>query len=140
MLLLVMGSRHATRHRVQCPGWTRGTCWSRGCGSPSTSIEEGTAYSGALERALLGLPEVTTVVSKMGRPDLATEAMGTYESDSYVNPGRPERGAPPGGRTPSSRPLDSALSTIPGLEYAFTQPIQMRLDEAESGKSPPTWV
>jgi cobalt-zinc-cadmium resistance protein CzcA len=29
--------------------------------------------------------------------------------------------------------MDSALQEIPGLGYAFTQPIQMRLDEAESG-------
>jgi cobalt-zinc-cadmium resistance protein CzcA len=89
-------------------------------------------YSVAIERALLGLPEVKSAVSKLGRPDLATEAMGTYESDTYV--GLRDRSEwRPGGKDALLRAMDSALGAIPGLSFAFTQPIQMRLDEAETG-------
>jgi cobalt-zinc-cadmium resistance protein CzcA len=99
---------------------------------PSTALEQGTGYSVAIERALLTLPEVKSVVSKLGRPDLATEAMGTYESDTYV--GLRERNDwRPGGKDALLGAMDSALSLIPGLSFAFTQPIQMRLDEAETG-------
>ena len=99
---------------------------------PSTALEQGTGYSVAIERALLTLPEVKSVVSKLGRPDLATEAMGTYESDTYV--GLRERGEwRPGGKDALLGAMDSVLSLIPGLSFAFTQPIQMRLDEAETG-------
>ena len=99
---------------------------------PSTALSQGTEYSLAIERALLALPEVKSAVSKLGRPDLATEAMGTYESDTYV--GLRDRSQwRPGGKDALLVAMDSALSTIPGLSYAFTQPIQMRLDEAESG-------
>jgi cobalt-zinc-cadmium resistance protein CzcA len=99
---------------------------------PSTAMGQGVEYSLAIERALLGLPEVRSAVSKLGRPDLATEAMGPYESDTYV--GLAGRDAwRPGGKDALLAAMDSALADIPGVGYAFTQPIQMRLDEAESG-------
>jgi heavy metal efflux system protein len=99
---------------------------------PSTALDQGVEFSLALERALLGLPEVETVVSKLGRPDLATEAMGTYESDTYVML-REKREWRRGGKDALLAAMDSALRTVPGVGFAFTQPIQMRLDEAETG-------
>ena len=99
---------------------------------PSTALEEGTEFSGTLEAALLGLPEVRQVVSKLGRPDLATEAMGTYESDTYVIL-QPRTEWRDGGKDALLAAMDSALREVPGIDYAFTQPIQMRLDEAETG-------
>jgi cobalt-zinc-cadmium resistance protein CzcA len=131
MLLVVMGS--ATRLGTEfMPRLDEGSVLVQGLRLPSTAIGEGTSFSGALERALLGLPEVETVVSKLGRPDLATEAMGTYESDTYVML-KDRSDWRPGGKDALLLAMDSALSTVPGLDYAFTQPIQMRLDEAESG-------
>ena len=99
---------------------------------PSTALDEGVGFSTSLERALLELPEVTTVVSKLGRPDLATEAMGTYESDTYVML-RDRSEWRPGGKDALLTAMDEELQKVPGIAYAFTQPIQMRLDEAESG-------
>jgi cobalt-zinc-cadmium resistance protein CzcA len=99
---------------------------------PSTALGEGVRFSGALEDALLELPEVRQVVSKLGRPDLATEAMGTYESDTYVML-RPREEWREGGKAALLAAMDSALAGVPGVEIAFTQPIQMRLDEAETG-------
>ncbi len=99
---------------------------------PSTALSQGTEFSLQLERALRSLPEVRTVVSKLGRPDLATEAMGTYESDTYVIL-KPREEWRKGGKEALLAAMDSVLRQIPGITYAFTQPIQMRLDEAESG-------
>jgi cobalt-zinc-cadmium resistance protein CzcA len=92
----------------------------------------GVEFSTALEQALLELPEVEEVVSKLGRPDLATEAMGTYESDTYVMLA-PKNEWRRGGKNALLAAMDSILQEVPGLDYAFTQPIQMRLDEAETG-------
>lgn len=99
---------------------------------PSTAIAAGVEFSRMIESKLQGLPEVRTVVSKLGRPDLATEAMGTYESDTYVIL-RDKSEWRRGGKAALVAAMDSALHEIPGLSVAFTQPIQMRLDEAESG-------
>jgi cobalt-zinc-cadmium resistance protein CzcA len=98
----------------------------------STALPEGIRYSTRLELALRDFPEVETIVSKLGRPDLATEAMGTYESDTYVM--LADRSTwRPGGKAALIERMDSVVSEIPGLDVAFTQPIQMRLDEAETG-------
>ena len=114
------------------PRLDEGSVLVQGLRPPSTALAQGVEFSTLLERALLGIPEVEVVVSKLGRPDLATEAMGTYESDSYVT--LADRGEwRSGGKTALLAAMDSALSDVPGLDYAFTQPIQMRLDEAETG-------
>ncbi|HEX4936246.1 MAG TPA: efflux RND transporter permease subunit, partial [Gemmatimonadaceae bacterium] len=85
------------------------------------------------ERIVRSFPEVLTVVTKEGRPDLATEAMGLFEGDMYVILTPQDEWT--SGETPEElvTALDSALSVIPGLEISFTQPLAMRLDEAESG-------
>ncbi len=101
--------------------------------SPSISLAEATHLSSEAERIVRGFPEVTTVVTKEGRPDLATEAMGLYEGDMYVIL-RP-RSEWTTARTHDGlvSAFDSALAVVPGLRVSFTQPLAMRLDEAESG-------
>ena len=37
-----------------------------------------------VEQIVRRFPEVSQVVTKLGRPDLATEAMGIYQGDVYV--------------------------------------------------------
>lgn len=114
------------------PRLDEGSVLVQGLRPASTALGQGVRFSSALESSLRDLPEVEQVVSKLGRPDLATEAMGTYESDTYVAL-RPTSEWRPGGKPALLAAMDSVLQQVPGLEYAFTQPIQMRLDEAETG-------
>jgi heavy metal efflux system protein len=100
---------------------------------PSVSLEDGTRLSLAAERILKTFPEVITVVTKEGRPDLATEAMGLYEGDAYVILTPRDEWVTAKDREGLVAAFDSALAVIPGLGVAFTQPMAMRLDEAESG-------
>ena len=99
---------------------------------PSTSLPQGMTIAKEMERTLLRFPEVKSIVTKMGRPELATEKMGLYAGDAYVifKP-RDEW------KTKSVEALivkmDSALHEIPGIDYNFTAPVAMRLDEAISG-------
>lgn len=132
--LLFLGAlASATRLGTEfMPRLDEGSVLVQGLRRPSTALGQGTRYSDAIEASLLGLPEVEIVVSKLGRPDLATEAMGTYESDTYVTL-QDKSEWRSGGKDALIQAMDSALSEIPGLDYAFTQPIQMRLDEAETG-------
>ncbi len=132
--LLVAGAIYSGTHLGTefMPRLDEGSVLVQGLRPASTALGTGVEFSGALERALLELPEVEEVVSKLGRPDLATEAMGTYESDTYVMLA-PKSEWRRGGKDALLIAMDSLLQQVPGLEYAFTQPIQMRLDEAETG-------
>lgn len=100
---------------------------------PSVSLAEATRLSTEMERIIRQFPEVITVVTKEGRPDLATEAMGLFEGDTYVILKPHKEWVTAKDNEGLVAALDSALAVIPGLEIAFTQPLAMRLDEAESG-------
>jgi cobalt-zinc-cadmium resistance protein CzcA len=98
---------------------------------PSTSLPQGMAIANQVERVLMQFPEVTSVVTKMGRPELATETMGLYAGDVYVNfKPREQWTTTPGALVVR---MDAALKQIPGIDYNFTAPMAMRLDEAISG-------
>ncbi|HEY9429688.1 MAG TPA: CusA/CzcA family heavy metal efflux RND transporter [Gemmatimonadaceae bacterium] len=101
--------------------------------SPSISLGDATHLSSEAERIVRGFPEVKTVVTKEGRPDLATEAMGLYEGDMYVILHPREEWTTAHTHEGLVAAFDSALSVVPGLRVSFTQPLAMRLDEAESG-------
>lgn len=100
---------------------------------PSVSLRESVETFTRLERMLLEFPQVQGVVTKIGRPDIATEAMGVYEGDMYVL-------LKPTDQWPDSRTKEELvdamaeqLSAVPGISLNFTQPMAMRLDEVISG-------
>lgn len=101
--------------------------------TPSVSLEEATRLSLAVERIVREFPEVETVVTKEGRPDLATESMGLFEGDSYVILKPRKEWTTAKTREGLIEAFDAALADVPGLQISFTQPLAMRLDEAESG-------
>jgi cobalt-zinc-cadmium resistance protein CzcA len=99
---------------------------------PSTSLPQGMAIAKEVERTLMQFPEVQSIVTKLGRPEVATEAMGLYAGDVYVNfkPRDAWRQQSPEDLIVK---MDAALKQIPGIDYNFTAPMAMRLDEAISG-------
>ena len=100
---------------------------------PGISLTESVKIGNEIERTIKSFPEITSVVTKLGRPDLATEAMGEYESDSYISFTTKARDAGKKSRQDLSDRLEAALGKIPGVSYEFTQPMQMRMDETITG-------
>jgi cobalt-zinc-cadmium resistance protein CzcA len=100
---------------------------------PSVSIAESVALSTRVEQVVKAFPEVRQVVTKIGRPDVATEAMGIYQGDVYVllHPA----GSWTTGRTKEEliAAMSASLESMPGVAFNFTQPMAMRLDEVVSG-------
>ncbi|MCC7010104.1 MAG: efflux RND transporter permease subunit [Acidobacteria bacterium] len=99
---------------------------------PSTSLPQGMAIAKEVEATLRRFPEVTGVVTKVGRPELATETMGLYAGDVYVGLKPHDQWTERSAEALITR-MDEALRSIPGIEYNFTAPMAMRLDEAISG-------
>ncbi len=101
---------------------------------PGISLTQSIKVQEQIDRTIRSFPEVSSVVAKMGRPDLATEAMGVYETDAYINfyP-RPLWRSEFNTKQKLADGLSAALDKIPGVAYEFTQPMEMRMDETLTG-------
>ena len=100
---------------------------------PGIGLTESVNVSNAIEKTVLDFPEVRSVVTKLGRPDLATEAMGIYEADVYVLLKPRKEWVTAKNKQDLIQAMSQRLDRIPGVEYNFTQPMAMRLDEVVSG-------
>jgi cobalt-zinc-cadmium resistance protein CzcA len=100
---------------------------------PGISLTDSIALSDEVEKVVLSFPEVRGVVSKMGRPDLATEAMGIYEADVYVLLKPQDEWTTAATKEGRVGAMADRLRVVPGVAYNFTQPMAMRLDEVVSG-------
>ncbi len=100
--------------------------------APSAALAQGIAVSEDVERTLRSLPEVARVVTNLGRPHEATETMALNQGDVYVT-FKPKREWRDGSLDALIERMDSALAEIPGLDYEFSAPMRMRLDEVISG-------
>ena len=99
---------------------------------PSTSLTQGVAVSEDVERVLKSFPEVSRVVTNLGRPHEATETMALFQGDVYVI-FKPKGQWRERSLDVLIERMDSALAEIPGLDYEFSAPMRMRLDEVISG-------
>jgi cobalt-zinc-cadmium resistance protein CzcA len=100
---------------------------------PGISLTESVTIGKKIEAIIKSFPEVQSVVTKLGRPDLATEAMGVEESDSYISFTPEMQNASPERKEEFSTRLRHQLETIPGVAYEFSQPMQMRMEETITG-------
>lgn len=101
---------------------------------PSISLPEATQMSTRVEKALKNIPEIRTIVSKTGRPDLATDPMGVYQTDVYVKLKAKEKWRAGLSKESLTNELRERLEKrVPGANFSFTQPIAMRVDELVSG-------
>ncbi len=99
---------------------------------PSISLPQGMAIAADIERTLITFPEVRSIVTNLGRPELATEVMGLYDGDVFVN-FRPGQRPKADSIDAFIERMDDALKDIPGVAYSFSAPMAMRLDETISG-------
>jgi len=101
---------------------------------PTANVEGSSKQTSEIERRILAnFPEVTTVVSKTGRAEIAEDPMGPEQSDLYVML-KPRDGRK-GGRTKEQliEALRGEFDAIPGIKPAFSQPIALRVNELISG-------
>jgi len=101
---------------------------------PGTSLTQAIRMQEALEEGIGRLPEVERVVSKIGTADIATDPMPPSVTDTYVLlKDRKDWPDPRKPRTQLVAELETLVKRIPGNNYEFTQPIQMRFNELISG-------
>ena len=101
---------------------------------PGTSLTQAVGMQTQLEEAVRALPEVKLIVAKLGTADIATDPMPPSVADNFII--LKNRSEWPDPRKPKAQvvaELERAVQAIPGNNYEFTQPIQMRFNELLSG-------
>jgi len=101
---------------------------------PSISLEESNRVSLRVEKEIKdNFPEVKTIVSRTGRPEIATDPMGVEISDTYLILEPPDTW-----RFDSKAELLAAMDArlkkgFPGVMFSYSQPIELRVSELISG-------
>jgi heavy metal efflux system protein len=116
------------------PKLEEGNFWIRATFPPTISLEEGEAYANRMRQMVKSFPEVTTVVSQLGRPDDGTDTTGFFNLEMFV-PLKPFDSWPPGlDKEKLTEQLNTALSEpFPGVDLEFSQNIEDNVEEAASG-------
>lgn len=101
---------------------------------PGTSLTQAVAMQRALELRLLEFPQVENVFAKLGTAEVATDPMPPNVADTFIILKPRQQWPDPGlEKQVLVEQMESALKQIPGNNYEFTQPIQMRFNELIAG-------
>lgn len=101
---------------------------------PGTGIEQAVNMQKTLEETIMQYGEVQTVFAKTGTAEVATDAMPPNVTDTFVILKPRELWPDPSlTKVEFVAQLEHDLQDVPGNNYEFTQPIQMRFNELISG-------
>ncbi len=117
------------------PHLDEGAIWVRGTLAPSTGPSESKQVADHARRVLSSFPEVTQVVSQIGRPDDGTDATGFFNTEYFVDlkPKADWRPVFNQNKEDLIGAMNRELSKSPGVVWNFSQPISDNVEEAVSG-------
>ncbi|HVV50008.1 MAG TPA: CusA/CzcA family heavy metal efflux RND transporter [Polyangia bacterium] len=147
VVVLVSLGAGSTLGREFMPKLEEGNFWIRATLPMSISLEQSSKYVGRMRAVILGCadvehcdlahrarPEITTVVSQLGRPDDGTDVSGFYNIELFA-PLKPANEWPRGVTKASmTAQLSHELQeAFPGVIFNFSQMISDNVEEAMSG-------
>lgn len=101
---------------------------------PSATLEDSIPITTRIENVLQTFREVQTVFCKTGRPEIANDIMGVQQTDVWVMLTSPAQWPTHVTHEQLVDRMSEALTTaIPGANFSFSQPIEMRVDELVAG-------
>jgi cobalt-zinc-cadmium resistance protein CzcA len=101
---------------------------------PGTGLEQSIGMQMRLEEKIRSFPEVQTVFSKVGTPEVANDPMPPSVADTFLIMAPPEQWPDPSkAKAELLRELEEAVEDVPGNRFEFTQPIEMRFNELIAG-------
>jgi cobalt-zinc-cadmium resistance protein CzcA len=101
---------------------------------PSVSLSQSVRTTTQTERVLRNFPEVTKIVSKTGRAEVATDPMSVDFSDLYVALRPRSEWTSMHTREELVERMSEALENgVPNASFSFSQPIELRVAELIAG-------
>ncbi|NBT10757.1 MAG: efflux RND transporter permease subunit [Betaproteobacteria bacterium] len=114
------------------PELDEGTIWVNAILPPSVSPDEAKLTASAIRAKLRSVPEVNTVVSKVGRPDDGTDPKIFNAFEAFVELKPEEQWRPGLTKRKLVDLMDEACSELPGIDVSFSQPIRDNVLESIS--------
>ncbi len=134
--MLVAGSALLTPHLGTefLPSLDEGDIAMHALRIPGTGMDQAVGMQKQLEAEIRKFPEVDKVFAKLGTADVATDPMPPSVSDTFVLL-KPREQWPDPDKTKAEfvKELEAVARNVPGNNYEFTQPIEMRFNELISG-------
>jgi cobalt-zinc-cadmium resistance protein CzcA len=117
------------------PHLDEGAIWARGTLAPSTGPGEGTRVMNQARVVFASFPEVTQVVSQVGRPDDGNDTTGFFNTEYFVDlkPKNQWRPVFHQNKDELIAAMSREVEKIPGAIWNFSQPIEDNMEEAVSG-------
>lgn len=135
VLLVLLGSVLASRMGSEfIPNLDEGDIALHALRIPGTSLSQAVSMQTALESKIKTFPEVDKVFAKLGTAEVATDPMPPSVADTFIM--LKDRSEWPDPNKPKAQlvaEMEKAVWDIPGNNYEFLQPIQMRFNELISG-------
>ncbi len=100
---------------------------------PSITLEQSTALDLKIQQAIMqAIPEVTGIVARVGADEIGLDPMGLNQTDTYLLL-KPRDQWRMQSKEALMDEVRKVLDPLPGIEYSFTQPIEMRVSEMVIG-------
>lgn len=100
--------------------------------APSVAHTDSSLIASAVESLMKRFPEVSVVVSRIGRSGMGSDLDGVDNADIYVGL-NPKSSWTVGSKDELIGQMAKSLDQIPGLMYSFSQPISDMVDDLVSG-------
>ena len=101
---------------------------------PGTSLTQAVEMQKELEYVIKQFPQVERVFAKIGTAEIATDPVPPSVADNFIMLKPPAQWPNPSlSKSDLVSQIQAAVADVPGNNYEFTQPIQMRFNELISG-------
>lgn len=133
-LVLVLGFKVKNMGAEFLPKLDEGDIAMHALRITGTGIEQSVQMQKELEQAILDQPEVANVFSKIGTADVASDPMPPNVADTFLIL-KPQEEWPNPALTKAElvQQIRTRVNDVPGNNYEFTQPIEMRFNELIAG-------
>jgi heavy metal efflux system protein len=100
---------------------------------PSITLANSVALDGQVQKSLLkNVPEIATIVSRVGSDELGLDPMGLNETDTFLVL-KPKEQWRMYSKDELIEEIRKVMAQTPGIAFGFTQPIEMRVSEMLTG-------
>jgi cobalt-zinc-cadmium resistance protein CzcA len=131
--LIAAGVLYTQIGKTFMPNLDEGTLVMQVENLPATTLNGTIKLNTEIQQALMkGVPEIAQIVARSGSDELGLDPMGLNDTDTFLVM-KPQADWQVKDRDELREKIRHVLMTLPGFNYSFTQPIEMRVSEMLTG-------